>query len=387
MDCKDSQTMIVDYFLDDLDEILKDNLLSHLKECSECRESYVKYKELLSISRVKDPDNLPRYEIIDRLQQIARMNSNKDESRFKRFFQLPVLVPVISATMVVMIFFNIQPSKEVKVASDKPAELIQENSVVLAEAVAPVDYSSQMSNMKKSKQNKEKDEVKKTDTSFDSSLVVRSDFSPNLKKEVLISKINDDLSFISKAKPQFIQNVDSEYFAKSQEKPSPAKNEDNENIVEPDEVLTSDSLAFRSDFTLKEDIAGKGVSLSFNEGSLESFEVASADNARSQMLSTRLNEFDQDFTDNKREKSDENLSDTSEFCDKKINENLRLLEDSDISIEEKKSAHITLAECYELKGNWQEALNNYQSLKSFENSPNNNYQEKINFIFENHIQK
>ena len=114
--------------------------------------------------------------------------------------------------------------------------------------------------------------------------------------------------------------------------------------------------------------------------------MASADNSRSQMLSLRSNGFDSAFTDSKSESS-EKFSDTSKFCDEKIDENLNLLEENEISFDQKKSAYTTLAECYELKRNWQKALDNYTTLKGFDTAKEVYYQKKIDFIFDNHLQR
>ncbi len=389
MDCKNSQNLIVDYFLDDLDEVSKETLLDHLQTCSECRGNYVKYKELLSISRVKDTENSPRFEIIDRLQQIARINSNKDEPRWKKFLQIPVLVPVISVTMAIMIFFNIETNTFDKVASlNEPQNEVQVEPLplIVANASDSIDYSQQMligqQNQEESTETKKPGSV---NTEFDSNLVVRSDFSPNFRKKVLISKIDDDFSIVSKAKSQFINEVDSKYFRQAPTQVAKAEEVmvEEERVKANDEKPMASSPVVMNDFSLKEDIVGKELSF---DNAAQSLEVASAGNNRSQMLSLRIGDAENKLSDEKNEIS-KSPTDTDGFCDEKIEENINLLEDNEISFDKKKGAYITLAECYELKRNWQKAVDNYISLKAFDGEGRIDYQKKIDFIVENHIER
>lgn len=391
MDCKNSQTFIVDYFLDDLDEISKENLLDHLKSCNECRSSYVKYKELLNISRIKDSEDIPRYEIIDRLQQIARMNSNKDESRWKRLFQLPVLVPVVSAAMAIMIFFNLDSNTNVNTLSiNEPQEQIEEfyeESVVMADSSVPVDYSSQIS-LEKEKELKyvAKSEPYKQNSTFDNSLVVRSDYSPNFSKKVSISRIDDDYSIVTKAKPQFIKNVDSKYFSSSPtEVPKSVQvTKDNSSELKSSEtsipVIVSDSL-------LKEDIVGKDVSLNSSVVPLESLEVASADRrGNSQLLNIKNKEgIESTFVNENSE--NRIILDKSEICDQNKYDKQILQETDDIDLDQSKRSYISLAECYELNNNWQKAIDNYIYLQKIDLDGADRYQKKIDYIMENHIKK
>ncbi|MGH7884852.1 MAG: zf-HC2 domain-containing protein [Thermodesulfobacteriota bacterium] len=376
MDCRAAEFYIVDYFLEDLDTDSKEDLLEHLKSCDECRVSYVKYKELLNISRVKDNKNLPRFEILDRLQQIARINSQKDDSFLKKITKFRFLVPIFGSSMVLMIFLNLETGSYLNLKKDDHYN----TQKVQKTADLNGNFDEMTNDLPEAKQNiTAENELpsEKTKKEFSKSLIVSS---PNYNRTVSISRINDDLSIVKNIEPQFIKNIDNDYIYENQEYffKSPVIVENSSEI----KLAKSGGSILKNEESLKEDIIGKAASLNAKENLSEGLEVASA-TPSSDLLDLKSNE-NYDMIQNST--FDSELSSVPiDNCSDKKNESIDLLNNDETSFSQKKMAYTILAECYEFEGSWQKALDNYITLQKFDISSKDIYQKKIDFIKANYI--
>lgn len=370
MNCERAEKLIVDCFLEDIESEDRDSLLYHIDKCKNCKESFFEFRELLKNSSLKDLEIEPRFEIIDRLQQIARINSQKDVSLIKKYFRMPVLVPVFGAAMALMIFLNIDINPELKFGNEN----LPESPEMVASADSDAFLEEERSLPESSNPEKEVSESKKSNSDIERSLVVRTEFSPGYKRVVSISDIDDEFFMNTNSKSIVLKDSDQESSSARVKTQTPASDvkQLSENRYSSSKVASNEEL--------KEDIVGKNVSINAIIEKGEGIEVASTANNTKELLSLKseLDRID--------DISSPGPSEMEGKCDTNLfNNDLTGSESADIH--QRKEIYENLAECYEHEGEWSKALEHYHMLKELDSGESTAYQERINFIKENYLQQ
>lgn len=362
MNCEQAEKIIVDCLIDDMDSEDKGSLLRHVNNCKKCRESYFEFRELLKNSTFTDKNPEPRYEIIDRLQQIARINSQKDDSLLKRYFRMPVFVPLFGAAMALMIFLNIDIN---------PQTYFTENNLPeSAEPVVKVERDKSGEEAALQSQDRPESKVqdkKKTSSDISRSLIARTDFSPGYRRVVSISDIDDKFFMNFSTGSNSFRGIESDSSANARLKRTGEKTA-SDSIVSEKTNFSSAKVAANSE--LKEDIAGKNISVNAVIENGEGFEVASTVNNPEELLSLNTESDSKSKTNN---------------CDQEVLTNNKLQGIENADFEMKKDIYMDIAECYEHRGHWEKAIENYHTLKEFDSQAGNAYEERINFIEENYL--
>ncbi|MGH7889710.1 MAG: zf-HC2 domain-containing protein, partial [Thermodesulfobacteriota bacterium] len=99
MDCKRFEGLLVDFVESELDNTEIEAVKTHLLACSSCAREVEEYKE---IQRMMVVESIPQFssEVKARLAKAAREGLAKDRTPFwKRWFYSPILVPVFSSAL------------------------------------------------------------------------------------------------------------------------------------------------------------------------------------------------------------------------------------------------------------------------------------------------
>ena len=197
MKCNNTERYLLDYFIDPESYENKRELFDHLNSCSDCRKSYIQYKEMLDSSNKQDIyEETPRAELLDRVSQIAAMNSkNKTESVWRKVFHTPVLVPVFGAVMIFMLLVNV---------TNDGMNFINTNTQVAEKTDSASDKADNI--------NKEVEVKKVTAQDSRKELVAHVDYSPNSDRQITISNIDSNFRSLRVSKPIFIKNVGDRLF-------------------------------------------------------------------------------------------------------------------------------------------------------------------------------
>lgn len=105
MDCKYVEEILVDYIEDFLDPDQRKQVDTHLAICSGCSRKIVDYR---SIKHGFKSEVLPELssEVIQRLEIEAQKQSNNTSTFWKKWFYSPVLIPVLSAAIALMVWID-----------------------------------------------------------------------------------------------------------------------------------------------------------------------------------------------------------------------------------------------------------------------------------------
>jgi predicted anti-sigma-YlaC factor YlaD len=106
MDCKKFEELLIDFIENELDSSEMQAVKKHLSFCSYCSREVEEYKE---IRRMLDEDNLskPSSEALAKLSKIARDRIERDKTPFwKRWFYSPILVPVLSSALALFLWVS-----------------------------------------------------------------------------------------------------------------------------------------------------------------------------------------------------------------------------------------------------------------------------------------